>query len=141
MAAQGATRGAFILFEGVDRSGKSTQARQLVEALKLKGVSVIRHTRFRLAPLASCYGRNCIASLQPNPQASVKPQTVCLPLQIDAQLWNFPDRSNTITGSIINDYLAGSKDMNDRAVHLLFSANRHEKRYACLPCCCVHWSH
>lgn len=50
--------------------------------------------------------------------------------QVPAQLWNFPDRVNTCTGSVINEYLAGSKDLNDQAVHLLFSANRHEKRCA-----------
>lgn len=35
----GAPRGAFILFEGVDRSGKSTQAAKLVETLNKQGVS------------------------------------------------------------------------------------------------------
>ena len=31
-------RGAFILFEGVDRSGKTTQCKRLVDYLKGKGV-------------------------------------------------------------------------------------------------------
>lgn len=51
-------------------------------------------------------------------------------LQVPAQLWNFPDRKDTCTGGVINEYLAGSKELNDQAVHLLFSANRHEKRSA-----------
>lgn len=48
--------------------------------------------------------------------------------QVAAELWNFPDRKDTLTGGIINDYLAGKKELNDQVVHLLFSANRHEKR-------------
>jgi dTMP kinase len=44
--------------------------------------------------------------------------------------WNFPDRKNTVTGHAINEYLAGKQDHNDRAIHLLFSANRWEKRQA-----------
>jgi hypothetical protein len=65
-------------------------------------------------------------------------------VQIAAQLWNFPDRKDTCTGGVINDYLAGSKDLNDQAVHLLFSANRHEKRsdisslLAPASACCMH---
>lgn len=34
----GASRGAFILFEGVDRCGKTTQCGKLVEALQARGV-------------------------------------------------------------------------------------------------------
>ena len=35
-------RGAFIVFEGVDRCGKSTQSKQLAEFLKEKGKDEIR---------------------------------------------------------------------------------------------------
>lgn len=37
-APQGSQRGAFILFEGVDRCGKTTQSRRLVEHLQAVGV-------------------------------------------------------------------------------------------------------
>lgn len=37
-APQGGQRGAFILFEGVDRCGKTTQSRRLVEHLQAVGV-------------------------------------------------------------------------------------------------------
>lgn len=39
MVTEAPVRGAFILFEGVDRSGKSTQVAKLVEKLKSTGVS------------------------------------------------------------------------------------------------------
>jgi dTMP kinase len=71
-------RGAFIVLEGVDRCGKSTQAARLVEAL-------------------------------------------------GAEFMRFPDRTTAI-GQMINAYLAEGKDMDDRAVHLLFSANRWEAK-------------
>ena len=38
-AAPGRQRGAFILLEGIDRCGKSTQAKRLVEHLNSSGVS------------------------------------------------------------------------------------------------------
>lgn len=59
---------------------------------------------------------------------------VCVALslsaQVAAELWNFPDRTNTVTGATINEYLQGGKDLDDKAIHLLFSANRYEKRCA-----------
>ncbi|KAJ3129640.1 hypothetical protein HK098_000791 [Nowakowskiella sp. JEL0407] len=38
---------------------------------------------------------------------------------------SFPDRS-TQTGKMINDYLKGNVQLDDRVIHLLFSANRWE---------------
>ena len=43
-------RGAFIVFEGLDRSGKSTQVARLVDALNAQGVKAVA-ARF---PGASC---------------------------------------------------------------------------------------
>mmetsp|Transcript_12484 Transcript_12484/g.24882 ORF Transcript_12484/g.24882 Transcript_12484/m.24882 type:complete len:240 (-) Transcript_12484:808-1527(-) len=75
-------RGAFILFEGVDRCGKTTQCSLLLSHL--------------------------------------------LGLSIAASLFRFPDRTTAI-GSTINSYLTQSSDLDDRAIHLLFSANRWER--------------
>ncbi|XP_038039372.1 thymidylate kinase isoform X1 [Anas acuta] len=74
-------RGALIALEGVDRAGKSTQGRRLVEALRAGG-----HR---------------------------------------ADLLRFPERTTEI-GRLLGAYLAGEKDVEDHAVHLLFSANRWE---------------
>ncbi|CAB1109888.1 unnamed protein product [Ectocarpus sp. CCAP 1310/34] len=76
-----AKRGAFILFEGVDRCGKTTQANLLVESLKQAG-----H---------------------------------------DACFMRFPDRTTPI-GQMINGFLQNTTGIDDRCVHLLFSANRWE---------------
>lgn len=51
----------------------------------------------------------------------------CARLQVDAELWKFPDRQ-TGFGQIINAYLTGKCETDDAAIHLLFSANRWEKR-------------
>eukprot|EP00954_Amorphochlora_amoebiformis_P021882 1349283-Amorphochlora_amoeboformis.AAC.1 len=77
-----AKRGAFILFEGIDRCGKTTQSKLLVETLKKNGVR--------------------------------------------AQHMRFPDR-NTEIGQMINAYLTNAVETDDKAIHLLFSANRWEK--------------
>merc|ERR1719376_644454 len=74
-------RGAFILFEGLDRAGKTTQSHTLTEHLSKKG-----------------YKTHHI---------------------------HFPVRTTEI-GKNINDYLAAGKNLDDRVIHLLFSANRWE---------------
>ncbi|KAI0313194.1 thymidylate kinase [Amylostereum chailletii] len=74
-------RGALIVIEGLDRSGKSTQAATL------------------LTHLAS--------------------------LSLSAKLQKFPDRTTPI-GKMIDAFLRSESELDDRAIHLLFSANRWE---------------
>ena len=78
------SRGALIVLEGLDRSGKSSQSSRMLSYLEGLGVS--------------------------------------------AELWRFPDRS-TCVGQMISSYLANKSDLDDHTIHLLFSANRWEKRY------------
>jgi dTMP kinase len=70
-------RGALVVFEGLDRCGKSTQAQLLHTALE------------------------------------------------GSKLVHFPDRTTPI-GKVIDDYLNRRIELNDQAIHLLFSANRWE---------------
>ncbi|ODO07545.1 thymidylate kinase [Cryptococcus wingfieldii CBS 7118] len=74
-------RGAFIVFEGLDRCGKSTQVERLVGQLEKQGRK--------------------------------------------ARLQKFPDRTTQI-GKMIDAYLQSKAEMDDHAIHLLFSANRWE---------------
>ncbi|XP_029825426.3 thymidylate kinase [Ixodes scapularis] len=74
-------RGLFVVFEGCDRTGKTTQIKLLSESLSKLG-----H----------------------------KTETIA-----------FPNRSTT-TGTLLDSYLKASTDLDDHAVHLLFSANRWE---------------
>lgn len=74
-------RGSFILLEGIDRCGKTTQSGLLRNRLLAAGYAV----------------------------AAMR----------------FPDRT-TATGQIIDSYLQSNQNLDDRAIHLLFSANRWE---------------
>ncbi|KAI3475834.1 hypothetical protein L1887_62734 [Cichorium endivia] len=69
-------RGFFIVVEGLDRAGKSTQVERLAQHLNAKPIK-------------------------------------------------FPERTTAI-GQMINSYLAQTSDLDDQAIHLLFSANRWE---------------
>lgn len=75
-------RGAFILFEGIDRCGKTTQSKKISSF--------------------------CVDELKKT-----------------TELIRFPDRESSI-GHLINSYLQSTSNLNDQAIHLLFSANRWE---------------
>ncbi|PIA45972.1 hypothetical protein AQUCO_01600316v1 [Aquilegia coerulea] len=77
------SRGALIVLEGLDRSGKTSQSNRLLSFLEGLGFSV--------------------------------------------EAWRFPDR-NTCVGGMISSYLANKSELDDHTIHLLFSANRWEKR-------------
>ncbi|CAI8593126.1 unnamed protein product [Vicia faba] len=78
-----AARGALVVLEGLDRSGKSSQCSRLVSYLEGQGLS--------------------------------------------AELWRFPDRTTDV-GQMISAYLTNASQLDDHTIHLLFSANRWEKR-------------
>lgn len=86
-------RGKFIVFEGLDRSGKTTQVDRLCKKSEQDGP--VRLQKF------------------PGELSSPLPEL------------NPADRSTSI-GKMIDAYLQSKADMDDRAIHLLFSANRWE---------------
>ncbi|KAM4121970.1 hypothetical protein ACJW30_01G045800, partial [Castanea mollissima] len=77
------SRGALVVLEGLDRSGKTSQSSRLLTYLEGLGHSV--------------------------------------------ELWRFPDRSTNV-GQMISSYLSNKSQLDDHTIHLLFSANRWEKR-------------
>lgn len=79
------SRGIFVVFEGVDRSGKTTQTNRLSSFLVENDKRVFK-------------GSPC----------------------------RFPDRSTDI-GQLIDLHLKSKAELDDRSLHLLFSANRWEK--------------
>ncbi|GBF89531.1 thymidylate kinase [Raphidocelis subcapitata] len=106
-AMAGAPRGAFILFEGVDRSGKSTQAARLVEALKAQGTPA-ELWRF------------------PDRKGTVTGKAIDDYLSAPA-----PAAAAGAAASAGANAAPGSAaGLSDQAIHLLFSANRWEKSAA-----------
>lgn len=82
-------RGAFIVFEGVNRCGKTMQCSLLLKHLLSVGMAAVA--------------------------------------------MRFPDRT-TLVGNLINSYLASNENLDDRVIHLLFSANQWEAAPRTLLC-------
>jgi len=93
-------RGAFIVFEGLDRAGKSTQSKELLATMNKETITVERDANGE--------------ALAKRKQAGLGPKWMCFPAR------------HTPIGSLIDQYLRKKVEMCDRAVHLLFSANRWE---------------
>jgi dTMP kinase len=93
-------RGLFIVLEGLDRCGKSTQVDQLVAHLN----SSDRQARLQKFP------GGCTQVGDPALQKSYADDA---------------DRTTAI-GKMIDSYLQSKSELDDRAIHLLFSANRWE---------------
>jgi dTMP kinase len=89
-------RGLFIVLEGLDRSGKSTQVDRLLDRLNRDG----RRAVLQKFPGALAASHHVGSSLT-------------------------PDRTTAI-GKMIDAYLQSKSELDDRAIHLLFSANRWE---------------
>jgi dTMP kinase len=87
-------RGLFIVLEGLDRSGKSTQVQRLLDRFNNDGRRAV---------------------LQKFPGTSRLVLIFVLT----------PDRTTAI-GKMIDSYLQSKSELDDRAIHLLFSANRWE---------------
>lgn len=96
-------RGALVVLEGLDRSGKTTQVKLLEERFKALGKDV-RLLRF--------------PGLCMSPTHPMADTDRCM-----------ADRSTPI-GQMIDNYLKSQVEMDDHVIHLLFAANRWEAAYA-----------
>lgn len=108
-------RGTLIVFEGLDRAGKSTQVEKLVSALQKDGHEV-KHLRFP-GMLSYVLQRTWVAVISSSRDGIV-----------GISLYASLDRTTPI-GQMINSYLSGETEVNDHVIHLLFSANRWEAAY------------
>ncbi|WP_215897492.1 hypothetical protein, partial [Acinetobacter baumannii] len=103
MAENHSKRGVLIVFEGCDRTGKTTQCKKLGK-LDLDLLAMYKHTKRLLLFLVTQLNDAGFA----------------------AQFMNFPDR-NTQCGQLINKYLTRQDDFTDEGIHLMFTLNRWEK--------------
>jgi thymidylate kinase len=71
--------------------------------------------------------RGCLFVLEGLDRCGKSTQAALLSQRPNTDSIRFPDRTSP-TGQLINAYLASAAELDDRAVLLLFSANRWEKR-------------
>jgi dTMP kinase len=109
-------RGKLIVFEGLDRAGKSTQCQLLVDALQKDGVKV-KHMRF-----PGTFSRSFF--LKKSTKTCFYPDSDLFTHALRGLICNL-DRTTPI-GQMINSYLSGKSEQEDHVIHLLFSANRWE---------------
>ncbi|VDL81213.1 unnamed protein product [Nippostrongylus brasiliensis] len=104
-----AARGALIVFEGLDRSGKSTQAKLLRDKIIKQNREAV------LLPFPDC--GSAVIELQ-------------IGKNLSGRLWfgsnRIADRQEPF-GQVIDRYLRNEINLSERALHLAFSANRWEK--------------
>ena len=111
-------RGKLIVFEGLDRAGKSTQCQMLVDALQKDRVKV-KYMRFPGMSSHSLF--------------FFKESLIKTWIDLESDLFAHAlrklicslDRTTPI-GQMINSYLSGESEQEDHVIHLLFSANRWE---------------
>lgn len=101
-------RGALIVFEGCDRSGKTTQCQRAMKWFEQndKQAYFMRFPGFTHFYIQIQYCKTILYLI------------FCVIL----------DRT-TVIGSLINKYLVCNTELEDHAIHLLFSANRWELMY------------
>ena len=113
-------RGAFIVLEGIDRTGKTTQVKLLQDHFSASGVPTVS-MRFpgtpRVAP-----NLGCNSALQAHISRFSN-----WPVEFRSRFHS--DRTTPI-GSILDGYLAKGVKVEAHAVHLVFAANRWEARCA-----------
>lgn len=113
-------RGAFIVIEGLDRAGKSTQVANLQSALEAEGVRGLDRWSSMERPVAST--AECVFC-----HPLIAPDLPLLPaLQLRCKTTRSPDR-DTVIGGLLSAALKGQTTLPPQAMHLLFAANRWEK--------------
>lgn len=110
-------RAPFIVIEGLDRSGKSTQAAILLARLEASGIPA------KLIKFPGEYK-------QPHPltptlcNLTIYSYRLFIP-HIPTFTSGIPDRTTPI-GQMIDAYLQSKSELDDHVIHLLFAANRWE---------------
>lgn len=117
-------RGAFILFEGLDRSGKTTQCAMLAKYLLTKAPPAAAASPDAKVSAQPVVDATATATAAATATATTAPAAVPSPPP-GAIAMRFPARQSAV-GRVIDAYLTSKQSLSDQAIHLLFAANRWE---------------